>query len=231
MKVNPRTFILFITVMFFSSCKKENPFSIEPSSGYYKSSKEKLGVIKVFTANGEVKNPLIISRYDALDSARFRNYSNALFPFPGVVDTIRFVDQENARVSHSYTYRDVSITKQGSDLLLTGKLDLHLVNTGDQFTKTIGYSINQYKPSIYAEYLVSSTGGTYVFGYDTKELFVISAENTVIKVNWIIMVARYANGFFTVYRIQNKPDFNFYKSLKSTDTITLQQYSISYKKL
>jgi len=231
MKFNPRTFILFITVMFFSSCKKDDPFSIEPSSEYYKSSKEKLGVIRVFTASGEVKDRSIINRYDALDSADLSNNTNTLFPFHGHLDTIRFVDQENARVYDKYTYKDFSITKQGSDLLLTGKLDLHLTSFGDLFTRTPGYWINQYKPAIYAEYLVSSTGGTYIFGYDTKELFVISTEKNVVKANWIMLGARSPNGNFSVYRIQNKPDLNFYKSLKSTDTITLQQYTINYTKL
>jgi hypothetical protein len=230
MKVSPRSFILFIAVMFFSSCKKEEQFSIEPSSLYYKSSKEELA-IKVFTGSGEIKDQSIINRFITLDSGLLKNYSINLFPNRGEVDTIRFIDLENARISEIYSYRDYSTVKQNSDLLLTSKIDLQLTNYGDPFTKTLGYWICQYKPPIHSEYLVSSTGGNYIFGYDTKELFVISTEKGVVKANWILMVARYTNGSFRVYSIQNKLDFNFYKSLKLTDTITLQQYIINYTKL
>ena len=72
MKISPRSFIIiFIAIIFFSSCKKDEEFSIEPSSIYYKSSIEKLGAIKIYTGNGEIKDQSIINRYDGLDSAWF----------------------------------------------------------------------------------------------------------------------------------------------------------------
>src|SRR5258705_12963668 len=137
MKVCSESFIvIFIAVIFFSSCKKDDEFVIEPSTLYYKSSIEKLGFVKIFAGNGEIKDPLIINKYYGLDSAWFTSRSRTLFPEHGRMDTVRFIDPENARIYDYYSYRDYSITKQNSDLLLSSKFNIELLNYGDVFTKS-----------------------------------------------------------------------------------------------
>jgi hypothetical protein len=145
------------------------------------------------------------------------------------MDTVRFIDPENARI-YDYSYRDYSITKQNSDILLSSKSNIQLLISGDVFTKSAMYWINQYKPPVYSEYISSSTGGNYVFGYETKYLFVLSPVKGTVKANWIIMTVRSLKNNFQVYSIQNKPDFNFYRSMTATDTVVLQQYVVNYTK-
>jgi hypothetical protein len=231
MKICPRSIlVIFIAIIFFSSCKKDDEFLIEPSSLYYKSSIEMLGSMKMYTGNGEIKDPLIIYKYYGLDSAWFISRRKILFPERGRMDTIRFIDPENARIYDYYSYRDYSITKQNSDLLVTSKSNIQLLISNDVFSKSPMYWINQYKPPVYSEYISSSTGGNYVFGYDTKYLFVLSPAKGIVKANWIIMTVRTPNNNFQVYSIQNKPDLNFYRSMAATDTVVLQQYVVSYTK-
>jgi hypothetical protein len=225
-----RCMVIFIAIIFFSSCKKDEEFSVEPSSLYYKSSIQPVGPMKFFTGNGEIQDLSTINKYYGLDSAWFTRRSRALFPEHGAMDTVRFIDQENARMYNYYSYRDCSITKQNSDLLLTDKLTIQLFTSGDVFTNSPMYLISQYKPAVYSEFIVSSTGGNYLFGYDTRYLFVLSPVNGTLKANWIIMTTRSANRNFNVYSIQNKPDFNFYRSMTATDTVLMQQYVINYTK-
>lgn len=230
MKVCPRSFIvIFIAIIFLCSCKKDDQFSIEPSSLYYKSSIEMRGSMKMYTRDGEIKDPLILYKYYGLDSAWFTSRSQTLFPGRGRMDTVRFIDSEKARI-YDYSYRDYSITKQNSDLLLSSKSNIQLLISGDVFSKSPMYWINEYKPPVYSEYISSSTGGNYVFGYETKYLFVLSPVKGTVKANWIIMTVRSPKNNFQVYSIQNKPDFNFYRSMTATDTVVLQQYVVNYTK-
>ena len=146
------------------------------------------------------------------------------------MDTIRFLDSKNARIFENYSYNDFSVTQQKSDIVLSGKQTIQYTHYGDLFTKSPGYLISQYKPPVYAEYLVSSTGGNYIFGYDSRKEFILTSENGILKAPWILMLTHYKAGYSLNYWVSNKPDFNFYKSLNTGDTVVLQQYSINYKK-
>jgi len=230
MKLQPALPYLFILFFIFSSCKKDDIFTIEPASAFVKSSKEKIGILRVFTANGEIKDQSILNRFNGWDSASLRYISDNLFPNPNRMDTIRFVDSKNARILEDYAYTDFLVTQQESDFVLSGKQTIHYTLYGDLFTKSPGYLISQYKPPVYAEYLISSTGGNYLFGYDTRKEYVLTSENGILKAPWILMITHYKAGYILYYSVSNKPDFNFYKSLNTGDTVVLQQYTINYKK-
>ena len=230
MKLQPRLTSLIILFFIFSSCKKDEIFTIEPASAFVKSSKEKTGVLRVFAANGEIGDQSILNRFNGWDSVSLRYMSDNLFPNPNRVDTIRFPDAKNARIFENYSYNDYSVTPQKSDFVLSSKQTTQYTHYGDLFTKSPVYLISQYKLPIYAEYLVSSTGGNYIFGYDSRKEYVLTSENGILKAPWILMITHYKAGYTLNYSVSNKPDFNFYKSLNAGDTVVLQQYSINYKK-
>lgn len=230
MKFQPGLTFLIILFFIFFSCKKDDVFTIEPASVFIKSSKEKTGVVRVFAGNGEIKDQSILNRFNGSDSFSLKYMSDYLFPNPNRLDTIRFVDSKNARIFEDYSYTDFSVIQQKSDFVLSGKQPIHYSLYGDLFTRSPGYLISQYKPPVYAEYLVSSTGGNYIFGYDSRKEYVLTSENGILKAPWILMIAHYKAGYTLHYSVSNTPDFNFYKSLNTGDTVVLQQYSINYKK-
>jgi hypothetical protein len=230
MKIQPVKSIL-ILFFIFSSCQKDGNFSIEPSSLFFKSSKEKKGSLRVFSGNGEVKDQLIIKSHIDSDTAWISGISYNLFPNTGRLDTIRFADSKNAIVYHDYSFKEYTVAQQQPNIFLTGKENYQSSHYGDLYSKAPSYWICQYKPPVYSEYLISSTGGNYDFGYETRNEFVLTSEKGVLKATWIVMIANYGNRYTLIYLVQNKPDFNFYRSLTPADTVVLQEYSINYKKL
>lgn len=230
MKLQSALSFLIILFFIFSSCKKDEIFTIEPASVYIKSSKEMTGGLKVFAGNGEIKDQSILNRFIGSDSAWFRYISDNLFPNSNRMDTIRFVDSGNAAIFDDYRYTDFLITRQKSDIVLSGKQTLQYTVSGELFTKTPGYWIMQYKPPVYAEYLISSTAGSYIFGYDSRKQFILTSDNGILKAPWILMITHYKVGYVVYSSVSNKPDFNFYKSVNTGDTVVLQQYSVIYKR-
>jgi len=231
MKLQPGLIYLLFALLFISSCKKEEIFEIESSSSFIKSSKETIGIVRVFTGNGEVTDQYIVQRHINLNSTAFNSISNSLLSATGRMDTIKFTDSKNAKVYDNYRYADYAVTQQKNDIILSGTQVIHSGHYGDLFTKSPAYQVCQYLPPIYAEYLISSTAGNYYFGYDTKNQFVLNSEKGVLQASYIIMMVNYPVAYSSrSYTVQNKPDFNFYKSLTPADTVVLQQFAVNYKK-
>lgn len=100
---------------------------------------------------------------------------------------------------------------------------------GEVFTRKIDYTIGQVKPEVFSEYLISSTGGYYVFGYSYKPKFILNQSGSQL-VAPVIQFAEHSTNTYFGKRVNNTLQSDFYKNLPVADTLTLREYLIIYEK-
>lgn len=225
-----RLYFIFALWVFIAACKKEEGFlSIAYPSIYHKSKITTNGELRVFSKAGEITDLAIISLFNQSDSNIFSQIADYMINNRGMLDTIQFFDSQRARVVDRDISVNCTVMKESSGLVLTS-MDTAIRSTnGEVFTRKIDYTIGQVKPEVFSEYLISSTGGYYVFGYSYKPKFILKQSGSQLVAPVIQFAEHNTNTYFGKW-VNNSLQGDFYKSLLVGDTLTLRQYLIIYEK-
>src|ERR1051326_2637021 len=228
MKIDKILFLSFLIILIFS-CKKEAPFKqINYPSAYYKSGIKVAGDLMVFSTAGEIKDPFIINRF-LPDSSIYSSYADQIGNNPGTMDSIKFSDAQHAIVKESYSQYNCIVDQEKKELILTRADTSDGSSYPEQFTYSIRYNIGQVKPEVYSEYLISSTRGDYLFGYTGKEKYVLQESNGQLVAPEIMFIQHHLPGYYTG-RTNNILQNDFYKTIPTGDTVSLQGYFLLYEK-
>ena len=209
------------------SCTKTGQ-KISFNSTYYKTQAKPSSSYLVFTNHGEVSDPVIVSRFYAVDSV-FLLYTSQNFIYNTYfMDSVLFTDLQHARMYHNSQWNKLDVTDQYSNYIFTRTDTSTSSITGDPYSQSLEYWICQYKPEIYQEWLISSTRGNYVFGYTTREkyLFKFAGDYLTAQMTLFIRHLPYLETEF----VSNSMDGKFYQNLAPGDTIGVQTYSLFYDK-
>ena len=229
MKIDKILFLSFLIILIFS-CKKDEPFKqLTYPSVYYKSGIKIAGDLMVFSTAGEIKDPSIINRFLASDSFIYSSSADQIGNHPGVMDSIKLSDAQHAIVKESYSQYNCIVDQEKKELILTRADTSDGSSYPEQFTYSIMYNIGQVKPEVYSEYLISSTRGNYLFGYTGKEKYVLQESNGQLVAPEIIFIQHHLPGYYNG-RANNIFQNDFYKSIPTGDTVSIQGYFLLYEK-
>lgn len=223
-------FSIIVFWMFVAACKKEDGFlSISYPSVYHKSIMKANGELRVYTKAGEITDSAVISRFNQTDSFIFSQIASYMIDSRGTLDTIQFSTGKQASVVDRDISVNCTVKVQSKSLLLTA-VDPEIGSTsGEVFTRKVDYNIGQVKPEVFSEYLISSMGGYYIFGYSYKPKFILIQSGSQLVAPFIQFAEHGMNTFFGK-RVNNILQSDFYKSLPAGDTLTLHEYLIFYEK-
>lgn len=223
--------IVAVFLLVAISCKKDSGSSLlDTPATYHKTSKSQTGGTRLFALTGEIKTASIINRFENLDNNWLEALDQGLYPQAGRVDSIRVYDAKRIDVNNFLRYKSYNVAAKANNITLTAKDTTSDVSYHEVYTRTIHYQIALNKPSVFREYLVSSTAGLYGFGFTTLEQFHLETEGVGFKLPWITGVIHYANGATNSLSIQNRINVNFYKSLAAGDTVIIREYAVHYTK-
>jgi len=228
MKIDKILFLPFLIILIFS-CKKDEAFKqLTYPSVYHKSGIKLAGDLMVFSTAGEIKDPSIIDRF-LPDSSIYSNLADQIGNNPGVMDSIKFSDAQHSIVNETYSQYHCTVDQEKKELILT-RTDTSAGSIyNDQFTRSIMYNIGQVKPEVYSEYLLSSTRGDYIFGYTGKEKYVLQESSGQLVAPEIIFIQHHLPGYYNG-RANNILQSDFYKSIPTGDTVSIQGYFLLYEK-
>ncbi|MEP7373013.1 MAG: hypothetical protein ABI675_06445 [Chitinophagaceae bacterium] len=227
MTSNKILFLLLAELIFFS-CKKNDTTQIAYPSVYHKSTIKTGGTPRLFCLNGEIRNPVIISRFNLLDSANFDLYANRLLDNHYRMDSIYLRDPQHATIKDYDIPKNCLVTRKRNVFELTGLDTITGYSSADEFTRTLSYYIGQIKPEVYAEYLISSTRGVYLFEYRGREKFVLDRSGGQLAAPFIIFIKHSQQQQSTEY-VNNILQEDFYKNIAAGDTILLKKYLLLYE--
>jgi hypothetical protein len=146
---------------------------------------------------------------------------------PSVMKYIKFSDAQHAEVADQDTLRSCVVSEDGANIILT-RTDTSIGSTfANELTRHIIYYIGEVKPEVYSEYLISSTRGSYVFGYRAREKFVLLQSEGQILAPFIGFKQHIGGGPGIPMYINNNLQTDFYKNIESGDTVTLKEYFLT----
>lgn len=199
---------------------------------YHKSEILQTSPFRVFTHQGEIKNPSIINKFMLRDTSNYNSWASTLVdqdhPY---LDTIRFTSASQAVVKFYYSMIQCSARNTISTTVLTRSDTSWGFTEGNEITHHVSYLIGEEKPEIFSEYLYSSTRGSYLFGFAAREKFVLKHNGAHLSAP-IIMFTWYnpvANSFFRAF-INNTLESDFYRKLEEKDTVSLREYQLLFEK-
>jgi len=205
---------------------------------YVKSEMIRVGPWRLYKQNGEVtdKNAFYDPAY-AYDTANFReaaeNIKNTLSS--ANIQSVRFMNPHEAWVKLYPTGRDCSVTATENGFVLTRNDTTTAGVCGEQMTRHLNYFIGTEKPEIYSEWLYSSTGGGFCFGYTGRQKHVFNGHPLAFYAPYTIFIVRTTSvtgdlihiGMFTS---NNNLTHDFYKHLDKTQTVSLMQYGLLFER-
>jgi hypothetical protein len=212
------TRIGLLCLIIFISCKKEHT-SLEYPSSYHRVNVNDLS-FRVFAASSEITDPAIVKRFNASDSSTISYYQFML-------DTIRILDNVSAVLVERYSYEKYFYSISGKNIRLESVDTLKYSSSGEVFTRTLNYQIGQYKPTVFEEYLISSTAGLYTFGYKFRNQLNLEKDKDQLRASWLVFVTHKGTGSYYT-GLQNKLDPKFFKWIGANDTITVKEFSVIY---
>ena len=220
---------LFLVVLLFS-CEADNKTSLLTyPSVYHKSGFEAVGNLRVFSSTGEINNRSIVSRFNQYDTSYFNSYANYINSDPKIMDTVDFVNGQDAMLHHESKYLDCLLEME-SDLLILTEIDVNsrCCNQGEVLTRSLPYYMCRVKPEVHSEFLYSSTGGNYRFGFTGRRKYVLQ-ESDGRLVAPLILYNLHSKNFESGF-VNNFLQPDFYSILTAGDTVTLREYQLLFEK-
>jgi hypothetical protein len=221
--------IIFALLILAFSCNKDDVSPINYPSSYTKSGFEFTGGVRVFSTTGEIKSASIVKRLTKLDTPLFNIFAHYL-RHERVLDKLDFVDSKNNVVDSEYRERNCSFETAG-DLVILTEIDTTRACCYYQevFSRSWRYKIGRIKALIYSEFIVSSTRGDYLFGFNgsIKHVFMKNGGDVVAPV---IMYYRHSPAQVESGYTNNVLQPAFYKNLASGDTIAIIESRVLYER-
>ncbi len=224
-------FLHFEFFNIFFSCKKEAEIiRFQYPSAYSKSEIKIQGDIRVFSISGEIINISIVNRFVQDDSLAYSNDINYKLIDRSFLDSILFIDATRANVLEQYIKLNCQITQTSRKIVLS-RTDTSIGYTiGNELRRNIKYYLGQIKPEVFSEFINSSTGGFYLFGYRAKEKFIFTEVDGQIAAPLIQYSLYKTNGLEHRSSTNNLLQPDFYKSLGSGDTVSIREAVILFQK-
>jgi len=230
LSVKLRQLLIVSLCLFIFSCKKNDSGLSIDLSIYSKSGIRANGNFRIFSQTGEITDPFIVSRFNLNDTFDFVYMEDVTGNSPSVMKYIKFSDAQHAEVADQDTLRSCVVSEDGANIILT-RTDTSIGSTfANELTRHIIYYIGEVKPEVYSEYLISSTRGSYVFGYRAREKFVLLQSEGQILAPFIGFKQHIGGGPGIPMYINNNLQTDFYKNIESGDTVTLKEYFLTYRK-
>jgi hypothetical protein len=223
---------LFIAGVYIFSCGEDDLDPITYPSLYHKSGTEVVGSLRLFSSQGEIKNQLITSTYMQRDTPSFNNFIRFVRSYEGIMDSVQVFDPQHARLNHEWKQTDCSLSTEGDLLVLTKReVSPECCFPDDTYTKSLPYYLSRVKPEVHSEFIDSSTGGNYYFGYRGKKKFVLKRVPGGKLVAPVMWYTRHStNTYYYSGNLNNILQNDFYRNLATGDTVTLMEFNILLEK-
>ena len=219
-----------LLLLFATSCNKNAAnINILYNRQYFKQTIENVGKMRLFVRSGEIKDAPIVNRFWANDSNYYKYLPKSIMDDRGFLDTILLQSRDTAIISAYYLQNKFSVTNQPGQLLLTANQSTTNVQNDETFSQSFNYYARQVKPTIIDEYLLSSAGGHYYFGYVFTPKYVLTqASNASLAAPVVAFFQHKANG-------ANYPDYfngslgpGFNQQIPVGDTVSLTECKIIF---
>lgn len=227
-----RFLFLVAAGIYIFSCGEDDPDPITYPSVYQKAGTEAVGSLRLFTSQGEIRSQAIISTFMQRDTPSFNIFVRMVRTYEGIMDTVQFIDPQHARLSHEWEIFDCSFSADNELLILTrSEISPECCFPGDIYTRSLPYYLSRVKPEVHSEFIYSSTGGNYYFGYRGKRKFVLRKGPDGKIVAPMIWYTRHsANMNRYSGNLNNMLQSDFYRNLVAGDTLTLMEFNILFEK-
>lgn len=223
-------FFLLVCFLYLFSCRKEDTvIQVSYPSVYTKSELRITSAFRVFSSQGEINTPSIISRFSESDTSFLSYIANSLLTRQGWIDTIQFSAPPQAKVTYHYYAINCLVSPESGKIILSRTDTSNGFTGGEVLRKTLAFNMGLIKPEVYSEYIYSSTGGNYLFGYTAKEKFVFTEYEKQLSAPVILFKLR-KDGVSQYDYTNNILPTNFYKTLQTGDTLSIWECSILYQK-
>ena len=220
---------LLLCIIMYSCKKNAGSVRVAYNSDYAKSDVIPAGDLRVFTGKGEITNASIVERFTNNDSNIYYNTAIYIKTVRGYMDTVRFTDAERAVVGQPPLQINCQFSGNPGKIILTRTDTTSGVSIYEVLRKSYPYIMGEIKSEVYSEYLLSSTGGFYLFGYRAKEKFVYTSSNDQLAAP-LLQFTVHRNQDIQNYYINNFLQRDFFKSFLIGDTVTFRDYRILYTK-
>jgi hypothetical protein len=219
--------LIFIVLAF--SCEKNEVSSITYPSIYYKAGVVPAGNLRVFSSEGEIHSRSVVSRFSRYDTSYLKHYANSLKGDPKIMDSVRLIDINHAMMSYENKILNCVTTIDNNIIILTDT-DTSTVccSANEVFTRSLPYQMVQMKPAIHNEFIQSSSGGNYNFGFRGRRKFVLR-ETLGKLVAPLIVYTRHSEKFESGF-VNNLLQKDFYTSLVAGDTLSIMEFQVLFER-
>ncbi|MBC3539422.1 hypothetical protein ACFSC6_18025 [Rufibacter sediminis] len=236
---------LVLLALVLAACEKEEETApLEYPSTYTSAYLESTSKIRVFTRQGEVTDPQVISKFARRygESFLFENgyKENVLV---GLVDSLRIISAGNAQLKRAslHNWTDFSLVKKGKDLELVGKDTITYVGaewnrSQDEYLFRLSNAFYLH-PYAYREPL-SVPSQSFIYRYLTTMVAQITnGQLHFPRLNYVLVQYDYLNGQYSPRSytkisgvnnvLQERPDVS---QLKAGDSIAFQSFRLAFER-
>lgn len=218
---------VFVVVLVFS-CEKEEVSSITYPSAYHKSGLKAVGNLRVFTSAGEIKRKSIVNRFSQYDTSYLYHYARSLGNDPKVMESVNLLDNQHAILDHEGKDLNCILATESNLFILTETIASRTCCfSGDVYTRSLPYHLVMMKPEVQHEFIQSSKGGNYTFGFTGRRKYVLKESHGKLVAPLILYTlhsGKFENGF-----VNSVLHDNFYSSLAAGDTLSLMEFQVFFE--
>lgn len=222
-----KAYFLFLLLLAFS-CNEEEAIMPNSPAMLHKTGLKQTSNLRVFSSNGEIKTRAILNRFEGFDSLYF-NYNDRTLGNYNSIDSLQFMTQGNARLFVYFQWIEYSLSEQENSLVMTRTLQEKVCCYTQVYTQSVEYYLGKIKSDIAYEYIYSSTGGNYLFGYTGRQRSVLQKVGD----QWGLPIINYSihqdkTGYsFNGWR-NNVLQADFYKHIVAGDTVAIRESVILF---
>jgi len=218
---------VLVLCLFCWSCSKSSD-QISYQSVYHKTAITSPSAYTLYSNQGQITDPAILSRFYALDSPLLTFYSQAYIQSAYLLDSIMFTDPLHAKLFHNSEWINCDVGEQLPKFILTRISTSSYTTFPDQYSQSVPYLICLYKPEVDNEWLISSTGGINTFGYTTREKYLYKLSGDQLCAQLLFFTEHHP--YLQTGSVVNFQDQSFYQSIAEGDTVSVQSFSLQYAK-
>ena len=139
---------------------------------------------------------------------------------PGYYDTL-IISSPNELIDDTYNWRLRYPAKLDGRRMIVTRDSIIGYSGADQYTKSPGYYLLQYKPKVYSEWLYSSVRGDYIFGWLGEIKNVVTTDGTRLILPLIFYSQRRNGQYPRSSYLNNYIAKDFVKSIMPGDTLSV----------
>lgn len=225
-----RYFLAVLLLLLFASCAKNaDGISVSYNSRYFKDKAVAIGSIRLFARSGEIKDADAVSRYTASDSNYYKYFPDRILGLGELLDTVVIKNRDTALINLTGTPNKYLVTYQPGKLVLVSAQLATGYTYNETYSRSFDYYANESRPVISDEYILSSTGGFYQFGYVCRPKYVLTqASNGKVAAPVVAFFQHKSNGDNYAVYFNGSLQQGFYEQIPSGDTVSLQEFQLIF---